>query len=165
MSFRAQRGISNVIPAQAGIQRDVRVGQHHGNHFNIMAIMVQSLPPSQSVRGQGDAHTSFPRRRESRGMYGRGNIMAIISKSWQSWFKTHHTSFPRRRESRGEERGKSWQSFPHHGNHGSKPPPFAQRKGARGMPSPETRQKTTTHQSHHGSKSSVIVVTQTREET
>ena len=45
--------------------------------------------------------------------------------------------------------GKSWQSFPHHGNHGSKPPPFAftschsecseesppfaKRKGARGM--------------------------------
>ena len=29
--------------------------------------------------------------------------------------------------------GKSWQSFPHHGNHGSKPPPFAERKGDRGM--------------------------------
>ncbi len=35
------------------------------------------------------------------------------------------TSFSRRRESRGEGKGKSWQSFPHHGNHGSKPPPFA----------------------------------------
>ena len=44
-----------------------------------------------------------------------------------------NTSFSRRRESRGEGKGKSWQSFPHHGNHGSKPPPFAERKGARGM--------------------------------
>ena len=36
-----------------------------------------------------------------------------------------NTSFPRRRESRGEGKRKSWQSFPHHGNHGSKSPPFA----------------------------------------
>ena len=41
MSFRAQRGISNVIPAQAGIQRGLD-----------------------------------------------GKIMAIITPSWQSWFKT-----------------------------------------------------------------------------
>ena len=35
-------GCTHVIPAQAGIQRDVRAGQHHGNHFKIMAIMVQT---------------------------------------------------------------------------------------------------------------------------
>ena len=96
LSFRAQRGISNVIPAQAGIQR----------------------------------------ARD-------GKIMAIFPPSWQSWFKTSPirihtpsfralhvipkrseeslTSFSRRRESRGDCTGKSWQSFPHHGNHGSKP--------------------------------------------
>ena len=34
--------LTPVIPAQAGIQRDVRAGQHHGNHFKIMAIITPS---------------------------------------------------------------------------------------------------------------------------
>ncbi len=43
-------------------------------------------------------------------MYGRGNIMAIISKSWQSWFNNLS-----------------------HSERSEESPPFAQRKGARGM--------------------------------
>ena len=100
-------------------------------------------------------HTSFSRRRESRGE-GRG-------KSWQSF--PHHgnhgskppplaftpchsehppvipkrseeslTSFPRTRESTGDWTGKSWQSLPHHGNHGSKPPPSHSVRGPGGCP-------------------------------
>ena len=75
-------------PEGEGMGKSWQSFQNHGNHG--------SKPT-----------TSFSRRRESRGMYGRGNIMAIISKSWQSWFKTHHTSSPRRRESRAEGTGKT----------------------------------------------------------
>ena len=52
-------------------------------------------------------------------------------------------SLRRKSESRRKGRGKSWQSLPHHGNHGSnnpchserseEPTPFANRKAARGM--------------------------------
>ena len=88
-----------------------------------------------------------------------GKIMAIFPPSRQSWFKTsplriHTTSFrappgpfaPRKgargmptrhsREGENPEEGTatSWQSLSHHGNHGSKPPPFAKRKGPGGCP-------------------------------
>ena len=43
-------------------------------------------------------------------MYGRGNIMAIISKSWQSWFNNLS-----------------------HSERSEESPPFAKRKEARGM--------------------------------
>ena len=89
--------------------------ENHGNHYPIMAIMVQKLPPFAFTpchserseepppfaprKGARGMHTSnprpLPRRRESRAE-GTGKITAIISKSRQS--------------------------FPHHGNHGSNNP-------------------------------------------
>ena len=68
-------------------------------------------PPFAPRKGARGMHTSnpqsFPRRRESRGMYGRGNIMAIISKSWQSWFNNlrHSSGTPIQRGRDGKNHG------------------------------------------------------------
>ena len=108
----------HVILAKARIQRG---RERHEN------------PPSLRVRGQGDAHTSFSRRRESR-VDGRGtNPPFAFTPCHSEHSEESLTSFPRRRESRGDGTGKSWQSLPHHGNHGSPPPPsFSRRRESRG---------------------------------
>ncbi len=68
---------------------------------------------------------SSPRRRESRMDEKGTNPPFAFTPCHSEHSEESLKSFPRRRESRGEGRGKSWQSFPHHGNHASKPPPFA----------------------------------------
>ena len=155
--------------SRAGGNPEGKGGENHGNLSAIMAIMVQNLPPSHSVRGLGGcphvipAHARIQRERD-------GKIMAIITPSRQSWFKTsplriHTMSF---RAQRGisnvilakariqrERDGKimaiiptSWQSWfktstlaftPCHSEHSEESPPFAPRKGARGMPGSQER--------------------------
>ena len=100
----------HVIPAKAGIHRArARAAVHHAHHSQIMAIMVHPLSPFAPP-------TSFLRRQESTAQ-GWRCIMPIIPKSWQSWFT--HTSPPFAK--------------PRHSERSEESPPFASRKGVRGM--------------------------------
>ena len=97
--------------------------ENHGNLSPIMAIMVQNLPPSHS-------HPVIPRllchsERSEEPPPSHSHHVIPCPPCHSEHSEESLTSFSRRRESRVDGTGKSWQSFPHHGNHGSKPPPFA----------------------------------------
>ena len=78
LSFRAQRGISNVIPAKARIQSGWERDESpfaftpcHSEHPPVIPKRSEESPPFATRKGARDAHTSFSRRRESRAD-GRG---------------------------------------------------------------------------------------------
>ncbi len=106
---RCERGMLHVIPAQTGIHRG-RTGGDHAHHSLIMAIMVQNpSPPFACVRGREQA------KRCERGML--------------------HVIPAQAGNHRGRTGGKITPIIPPSLQSWFKPhlPPFASRKGARGM--------------------------------
>ena len=162
-SVRGPRGMPT-RHSREGENPEGKGGENHGNYgSNTLSHSEHSeeSPPSHSVRGPGGCPRLIPRHSraggnpEGKGGENHGNHSPIMAIMVQQPKSLQPVISPLRIHT------KSFRATPCHSEHSEESPPFAQRKGARGMPTRHSREGENpegTGWENHGNHSNITAI-------